>query len=470
MTPEAASVLATLRRRALCDPSARVAVAVSGGADSVALTLLLAELSAAGHLVLAGLAHLNHGLRGEASDRDQEFCRRLASGCGVPFDVETCEVAALAARPGRSLEEAAREVRYAYLERARVRLGADLVAVGHTRDDQAETVLLRLLAGAGLRGLAAIHPRRGRVIRPLIDHRRADLVAYLDGRGAEWVVDESNLDRARRRNRLRHDVLPAIVSAEGGAVVDVLARTADLAREDDALLAALAAEAAARVTLEAGPPRRLDLEALAGEPLALQRRVLQAAIAEVTGRQPAFVHVDAAVGLAARRRPGSVAVPGGRVELSAGRGVLVHSGRLPEPPAFGAWQYPLAVPGEVLVPEAGGRITARLGGPDLLPRGQAGPLAVALDHAASGDSLVVRAWRPGDRVRLPRGIGRKKVQDLFVDRKLARADRHRVPIVAAGDGRILWVAGHMVAGGALAGSATKSVVVLNFEPLRRPQR
>lgn len=468
MTSLAGRMLATIRRRALCVDGARVVVGVSGGSDSVALALLMTELSAAGVLHLVSLAHLNHGLRGADADCDAEFCTRLAKDCGVPIDVEQGDVAALAAGRRRSLEEAAREVRYAFLERTRQKRGAEVVAVGHTRDDQAETVLLRLVRGAGPRGLTAIHPRRQHIIRPLIDMRRADLMAYLEAHGRTWRVDDSNQDRRRTRNRLRHDVLPALVASEGDSVVDVLARTAEIAGADEALLYSLAREARARVVAGEGPGLRLSVAALSEEPLALRRRVVQWAMAQLSDRAPAFAQVDAALRFLERGRPGVLAVPGGQVELSGGQGVLSNRPRPRTGPAsFGSWEYRLGIPGELAVPEAGIRLRALLTPPEMAGHGPRpdGMAKAVLDLQKVGHDLVIRAWQPGDRVRLPDGSGRKKVQDVFVDRKVPRADRHRVAIVTATDGRIAWVAGHTVGGGFRVTGATKSVVVLSFEPL-----
>jgi tRNA(Ile)-lysidine synthase len=404
-------------------------------------------------------------LRGAESDRDAEFCARLAQDCGVGLDVELCDVAGLAARHRRSLEEAARELRYAFLERVRQRRQADVVAVGQTCDDQAETVLLRLVRGAGSRGLTAIHPRRQQIVRPLIDLRRADLVSYLEAHGRTWRVDGSNHDRARRRNRLRHDVLPALVASEGDSVVNVLARTAEVAAADEALLAALARDARARVVaVEDGAVLRLKVAALTEEPLALRRRVVQWALARVSDRAPTFAHVDATLRFLERGRPGVLTMHGGHVELSDGQGVLSSRPRRQAgPESFGSWQYRLCVPGELVVPEAGIRLQALVSPVEMAAA--AVTQGAIVDLPAPADGLVVRAWQAGDRMRLSGGSGRKKVQDLFVDRKVPRADRHRVPIVTAADGRIIWVLGHALAGGFGVTDATKSVVVLSFEPL-----
>ena len=304
------------------------------------------------------------------------------------------------------------------------------------------------------------------MIRPLIDLRRDELRAYLEARGQQWRIDASNDDTSRRRNRIRHQVLPALVAAEGPGVIDVLARTADIAASDEEVLRELADEAWPRVVIDVGPPMRLNPVALAHEPRAVGCRVLRRAIAHVSGRTPSFAQVTSAVRWLERGKPGQMALSGAVAELSAAQGVLISEG-IPLPgvtaQGFAGWQHQLTVPGEVALPEAGGRLRARLdtsGAEEL-----AATTSARVAHAAVGDTLLVRAWQPGDRVRPAGDFGRKKVQDLFVDRKVPRLDRHRVPIVAAPDGRIVWVAGHAVGRDFRATSATKSVVVLSFEPL-----
>ena len=171
--------------------SSRVLVALSGGADSVALFFILRELEAAGMLSVAGAAHLHHGLRGAEADADEAFCAGLAARIGVPFVSERADVAALARAGKRSIEDAARTARYAFLERAAAGLGAGVTAVAHTKDDQAETFLLRLLRGAGTRGLGGIRPRAGRIVRPLLDLERGELRGYLTARGETWREDSA---------------------------------------------------------------------------------------------------------------------------------------------------------------------------------------------------------------------------------------------------------------------------------------
>lgn len=465
MTHLAARVLATVRRRHLWQPGARVVGAVSGGTDSVALVHLLRELAGGGYVDLVGLAHLNHGLRGAEAERDAAFCAQLARDCGLPLDVETIEVARLASAEGRSVEDAAREARYAFLERARVRLGGEVIAVAQTRDDQAETVMLRLVRGSGPGGLAAIAPRRGRVVRPLIDLRRADLVKYLTDRGIPWVEDSSNRDPRFVRTRVRHELLPWLAAHVNPAIVDVLARTADIAADEHRLLGELAEAARARVQDASGA---LDRTALLAEPRALQRRILRAAAAPVLGRAVRMGQVDAALEWAAQGKSRRVRLSDLVFERLDDDRIRLARADAASPPPTG-WRHVVRVPGAIDVPEAGLRFAARPADAAVAARPEAlGPWGVAVPASELGPEVVVRAWERGDRFRPLGAPGRKKVHDLFVDRRVRPEDRRRVPVVAAPDGRIVWVAGHALAQEFAVSPATKSVVVLSFEPLGGP--
>ena len=230
-------VRTTIARHALATAGTRVVVAVSGGPDSVALVHLCRSLSAAGELELVGLAHLNHQLRDAAGD-DASFCRNLARDLSLPLALEQADVAEYARRQHRSIEDAAHHLRYEFLSRALGHFRADCVALGHTRDDQAETFLLRLVRGAGARGLAGMYPRRDRFIRPLLECRRADLRSYLTARGIRFVHDTSNDDVFVPRNRVRAELLPLLQARFNPRIVDILADEAEIAREEW-LLAAL---------------------------------------------------------------------------------------------------------------------------------------------------------------------------------------------------------------------------------------
>ena len=220
-------VLRLIRRERLVPPGRRVLAALSGGADSVALTLLLRELAKEAGFVLVGVAHLNHRLR-EAADADEQFCRELAASLALPIDVERVDVGQAARRGRISLEDAGHRERYAFFRRAAARLRADRVATGHHRDDQAETCLMRLIRGAGPDGLAGIRPRAGCVVRPLLHVSRSELRTYLAGRGQPFREDETNRDPAFTRNRVRHELIPFLETRFSPSIANVLARTAEI--------------------------------------------------------------------------------------------------------------------------------------------------------------------------------------------------------------------------------------------------
>ena len=448
-------------RHDLWAPRARVLAALSGGADSVAQLLLLRDLAADAQFVLVGAAHLNHRLRPEA-DADEAFCRALCERLGVPFVSLGADVAALAAEQRTSVEAAARRARYAFLEEVRQSLDADRIAVAHTADDQAETVLLRLLRGAGTRGLRGILPVRGRVVRPLLGCSRADLRAELAARGEVWREDATNADLALPRNRVRHELLPLLTSRYQPAVTRLLARTAEVADAEDALLEALAAEASATVVRREPMGVAMRRSRLRALPLALARRVVRRTLeAADAPRAASLADVEAVLAVCSRRGPRAALAAGVRVERFSADAVLLI--RTPATrPAAALPVRTLAVPGAVDLPEIGPACRLRAERP-ILWAGEGGRDRVALKGSVP-TPLVVRSRQPGDRLR-PVGLGgSKKLQDLLVDRKVARAGRDLVPVVTDAAGRIVWVAGHAADADAVAVAPASDVIVLTFEP------
>jgi tRNA(Ile)-lysidine synthase len=313
----------TIRRHALCPPGSRVLVGLSGGSDSVALTLLLRELSEHGGFTVVALAHINHQLRPDAA-RDEEFCREFAARIALPLHVEAVDVRVYAASQRLSIEDAARRLRYESLRRCAVEIRANRVAVGHTRDDQAETFLLKLIRGAGMTGLGGIYPQRGDVIRPLLEVSRAELREYLHGAGQPWVEDDTNTDLKNPRNRIRHRVIPELNQAAGADTTYAIARAAGLARDDGQWLDELADRRFSALAREAPHGLDIDAAALDEEPPPVQRRVLLRGLRMVgDGREIGLDHVESALGVAAGLS-GGADVPGGRVELRRGKLVLLR--------------------------------------------------------------------------------------------------------------------------------------------------
>lgn len=313
----------TIRRQSLLPPGSRVLVGLSGGSDSVALARILVDLSEHGDFTVAGLAHLNHELRPSAA-RDETFCVAFAQRLGLSIAVEHAPVQDYAVAESLSIEDAARRLRYAFLERAAAGMNANRIAVGHTQDDQAETFLLKLMRGAGLRGLAGIYPRRGAVIRPLLDVSRHDLREYLQSRAEAWIDDETNADLANPRNRIRHRVLPELDRALEGSSRPAISRAAALIREDGQWLDALGEERFLALAQSRDDGLELDVHALAGIPAPILRRVLLRAMRTVgRDREIGLEHVEAVAALL-NGAQGGVDVPGTRVELRRGKLVLLQ--------------------------------------------------------------------------------------------------------------------------------------------------
>ena len=441
-------------------PEVRVVAAVSGGSDSVAMLLILHELAAHGEVVLAGLAHLNHQIRAAEADGDAAFCRDLAARLGVPAFMSEADVPALASQESVSLEVAGRHARQRFFSGIVQSGKADRVAVAHTRDDQAETVLLRLTRGAGALGLSGMVPRRGPLVRPVLDATRRELQDFLRARGDAWREDATNLDLSNPRNLVRHRVLPTLrqINPQADAA---LARAADLLRTDADLLETLANAAFVQnVDVDADNNSVVIRAAgLAKLPAALGTRVARYALE--TANPSRSYGIEEAQHLCAFAAGGVAdAVAGIEMERLAAKVVLTK--REPgEVPTVVSFELKLSIPGTVEAPHQAWAITAE--GPLAVPADiDRGARSVVVDAGELGDHLIVRTRRPGDRLQPLGAPGRRKVQDVLVDRKVPRDDRDRMAIVTTQKGQIVWVAGEALAEPFRVTPLTKSVVVLTL--------
>lgn len=434
----------TIAAHALLRPGDHVLVAVSGGADSVALLAALDGLCETWSLRLT-IWHLDHGLRDRESARDREHVERLAATFELPIIVERTRIL-----PGQNLEARAREVRYRMLAAAARGAGCRRIAVGHTLTDQAETVLLRLLRGAGTRGLGGMAPRRGAVVRPLLACSREDVVAFLQARGISWVEDTSNRDERFARNRVRHRLLPTLVAFAGARVPEILARTAALLREDERFL-----EAVTRRRL--GSARRapgLDARQLRGLAPAIRVRALRVWLAAVRGslRGVGWTHIHRLERHLDSTESGSLALPGGIVRYERGMLRWDTGAPVPTPP----FSHDIASPGRVSRPDLGWELD--VSGPQswsgVFP---ADAWTAVFDRERLLYGLIVREARPGDRMK-PLGLrGHQKLHDLFVNAKVGRSRRRAWPVLATG-ADILWVPGLARSETATVGAATTRIV------------
>jgi tRNA(Ile)-lysidine synthase len=449
----------------------RVLAAVSGGSDSVALLFVLRELAARGELVLAGLAHLHHHIRGAEADADAAFCRALADRLGVPAVIGDANVPGEAAEHGVSIELAGRHARQRFFREAIASVGAERLATAHTRDDQAETVLLRLTRGAGGSGLSAMAPRREHLVRPLLDVSRAELQAHLRALQEPWREDATNADQTIPRNRVRHGVMPQLraINAQADAA---LARAAELLRADNEFLENLANAAFVRsVEVEEQGAQgevlvRLRTAEFLKLPLAVGRRVARFALETANpSRTYGLEEADELHRALAAGTGGNI--PGILVERFGASAVLIN--KVPQAPGVPQVPGDAVVPGELRL-EIPGTVEAPLGGWTVTAEG---PIArpasitsdanqVVVDASGVGTHLIVRSRRPGDRLRPLGAPGRKKVQDVLVDRKVPRDDRDSLPIVTTETGEIVWIAGQVLADPFRVTPLTTSVVVLSL--------
>ena len=447
----------------------RLVVAVSGGPDSLALLYALHHLSGEIGLKLHG-AHLDHGLRGQASREDAEFTAGVFQRLGVPSTIESADVESLSRQLGLSLEAAARTVRYDFLCRVALGQNAAGVAVGHTSDDQVETVLMNIVRGAGTTGLRGMERLSYRklaggsvaIVRPLLQAPRRDTIAYCAALDLEPRQDETNLSTDPTRNRMRAELIPHL-ETYNPAIRQAILRLSSSASRDVAHLESEVRKVWDRTVSRRGESLAIDRDLFTGLSAAVQSHLLMRAVEEVVGERADLrhYHVDEMTRLMAGSAGRALDLPWGirfsvgYTEATLGPDDLDQSW---PPPIEG--ETPLSVPGSTQIP--GWRIDAEIFESPPDPRSDttsASPTAGASDRAgvlgpdglcvrlsleATGNRLWVRSRRPGDRFR-PLGMSRaKKLQDFMVDARVPRPARDRVPLVVSPDG-IAWVAGWRIA-------------------------
>ena len=446
-------IRAFARSEALWQAGDHLLVAVSGGPDSVMLLDVLQTACAPADRLRLSVAHIHHNLRPDA-DEDAAFVEDLAKERGLAFVQQWVDVPARVAATGESVEEAARVLRYAALEEIAHGLRADRIVTGHTADDQAETVLMRVLRGTGLTGLAGIPPQRDKIIRPLLPVWRAEIEEYLRLRGLSSRTDGSNLLQDCTRNRIRLELLPTLERDYAPRLRVRLQHLAELARQDELALEIATDDAAAFLLQRL--PDGVAVQPDRQMPRALQWRLLRRAISEVSGslEDIGYDHIMAIELLP----PGSeVHLPGVRVLHEAGRLVFLPSPTEETPFLIPA--QPLPVPGDLCLSEAGCRLTAEEHA-GVLPV-ESGDSAV-IDAGAVRGPLMVRSWQPGDRYR-PFGTGgTRKVQDIFVDAGVPKRLRNRIPLVLDEKG-ILWIAGFRIADRVKLVPETRQTIRLHIE-------
>ncbi len=424
----------------------RVLIALSGGPDSVCLLYILKNLNEGIRLDLHAL-YVNHGLRPEEAVREIEFCKNLCAMLNLPFLTKCIDVKFYAKEKKLNIQEAARELRYRVFEETARELDAQKIALGHTADDQAETLLMRLLRGTGPAGLSGIPPVRGKFIRPLIEAQRKEIEQYLGEERVDFIVDSSNLKRDYLRNEIRLSLMPRIKEINPN-IIDTLSRTASIFREEERYFEILVAKALMKLMSRKTNSRiELFLSPLAAMEKIILRRTLRKAIGETTGlRGINFIHIEDIIELVKRGKAGDrLYLPHG---IRAIKGYSTFT--LTSEPPVRLSTYSLEVPGETVLKEAGILLHAsilenqemetkdfRTSAPDFHPA----TTQVLFDVDKLNFPLMVRPRKEGDFF-YPLGFGKKKkIQDFFVDEKVPRDERDAIPLIVSGE-NIIWVIGY----------------------------
>ncbi|HNT76451.1 MAG TPA: tRNA lysidine(34) synthetase TilS [Anaerolineae bacterium] len=474
------------RQHRLLEKGELVVVGVSGGPDSVTLLHVLKTLPLCLSL---HVAHLHHGIRGADADADADFVAALAAAWGLPCTIERADVPALARREKLPLEEAARRARYAFLGRIAQQNGAYKIAVGHNADDQAETVLMHLLRGAGPAGLRGMLPRTClsdyhlltlpaifapelTVIRPLLATPRAAIVQYCEAHALETRSDLTNLDTTLFRNRLRHEVLPYLADINP-RIAQRLRHLAEVVRADYDLLQEFIHVAWDALLLEARDDALLfNLRGWREQPLATQRALIRQAAYHLrcTLRDVDFVHIENALHVALHGDVGAEATLPRGLRLMVGYTTLtIADHRAHHLPPEQPWlppgaTIPLSIPGVVELP-GGWTLWAQPADhwDRMAVAENNNPFAAWVDATALSGAAYLRTRRPGDRF-CPQGLGGAEVSlsDFLINAKVPRAWRDHLPLVEAG-GRLLWVAGLRLSEAALVRPDTAGVVALRFQ-------
>ena len=484
-------VQSAIKKEGFLRAGERVGVAVSGGADSVALLLMMVELRKQIGIVLS-VVHFNHKLRGRDSDADEKSAAKLAEKYGLAFHAGRADIAAKARSNKANLEDTARRARYQFFARLVEDGRVDKVAVAHTADDQAETVLAHILRGTGLAGLGGIHPVVGHVVRPLLGLRRAELRAYLRSRKQTWREDATNRDTTRMRARIRKKLMPILEKQFQAAVVEHLATLAELAREDEAFLGALvddrmrscvekdtgSAKISAADLLNFSRKKDFTTEGTerteeeAEKNFAICRRIVRRIVGELKPREGQLnaAHVRSILELAESGENGKcLTLPGG-VEVRreqdslifcAGDAVAKANRRKPLEFARAINLHGTQV--DVSVPELGCVFRFRvIDWP--AKRGDTIEKGFVLDRDALQSPLVLRNWRPGDKLRPCGHRSAHKLKRLLNQKRVSRWEREGWPVLTSG-GLLAWARGFPAAAEFAASDKTRSGVVITEEAI-----
>jgi len=455
-----------MRRKEVFHAGQRVGVAISGGPDSVLLLHFMHALAGEGGLTLAAV-HFNHHLRGAESDGDEAFVRDLAASLQMEYLRGEAEVGRVARERRHNVEAVAREVRYRFFFSLVDQGRLDRVATAHTANDQAETVLMRLLRGTGTRGLGGIYPvLEGKVVRPFLGLTRAEVMQEIAARGLPYRVDSSNLNTRLQRNKVRMELLPLLAKEYNPEIITLLNQFAERARDDEACLERWARERAHPWRVREGREERIPIRALLEFPPAVARRVLRQMLQTVRASPHGLTHahIESLRRFAADAQSGRIqTLPGGAVARKEFSWLVVSP--TAHEPGSGEFSYPVTIPGEVAVRELGCTLRFKILNRDDPGKAYNQSKLIGLDPLKLRGEVFLRNWRAGDRFCPLGSRGIRKLKELFRERKIPEVRRKGWPVLICA-GQIVWVRGFPPGKGVAATDQTQRVLVVEEESTR----
>ena len=445
----------TIETHSMLNRGDHLVVAVSGGPDSVALLHILMGLREEYQLRLTA-AHLNHGLRKDEADREEFFVHRLCADMGIACVCRRTNIIELKKGKSRSLEEIGREERYRFFQETALQCGAGKIAVGHHRDDQAETLLLHLLRGSGMEGLRGILPvRDGRIIRPLLDVGRSEILEYLRLSKISYVTDSSNRSTLFLRNRIRNELIPETASRYNPRLVETLCRTAEIIRRDNDYLSEVVRQILNGWQIVPGSPDiALPVADFQSLHEAIQGRIVKCLLESAASNQKdiSYRHVESVLSLARRTdcrylfldMPFGVIVERGRdvLRIRKNRKQRVV-GRSPEKKRGIQFEYRVNVPATVHLKEIGRIVRLDWSEKPTLEEMSDRPETAFMDYDRFTLPLTLRNFRPGDRIHPLGSDGTKKLKEYFIDRKIPAPRRSEIPLLVDAVS-IVWIGGERI--------------------------
>ncbi len=446
----------------LIEPGDKVLVAVSGGADSLALLYLLEQFSQElGYELFVG--HLNHLTRGKESDKDASFVENEASKLSLPVFVDKIDVKKSTLKS--SFQESARILRYQFLEDVLLSVKGNKIAFGHTADDRVETVLMNLFRGTGLRGLAGIPEARGHVIRPLLNCTRSEIEGFLDEQNLIYRTDSSNNETKYRRNKIRHEVIP-FLKTFNPEISENLLSLAEIARGEEQWMSENTRELYSQLVTPENEDLCFEINEFEMQPLAMKRRLIRETFYQLNGslRGITALHVQQVLGLFASARVGCwLKFPGSvRVDCRYGTVCFSKSDDLVSTEIDKKTKR-LEIPGVTSLEEVGIQFQVRLLEPPMPKPGN--QKQAFLDFEKTGENIQIRFFQPGDRF-VPLGMrGHKKVKSYFIDQKVPREERSLIPILTNTHDDIIWVYGERISDSFRVTENTKKVLFIEGKSL-----